>query len=174
MCALQFFLALFDPEAGYFDGPEGSTSLLPLARDAYSSDELKDYEAIGRVIVKAVLDGVPLPRGLAVAFFAAVRGDPMDLTLLGCVDLEYSGWLILCAAEEYDPVLCRSVSSVMQMKNGEEIECLCLSFPQVVSIEVSCTDDGAQDDEREVTLENRDEFSDAMAWHHTIGDEHMP
>ena len=60
-----------------------------------------------------------------------------------------------CGAAEFDPVMARSVEMVLQMETEEDVECLCLSFPD--------------DEDRDVTLENRAEFVEAMGAHHILG-----
>ena len=95
--------------------------------------------------------------------------DWQPLSLPSCVVIRWTSHCLVCAmmygcsrfervgvSEEFDPVLSRSVSAVMEMTDPEQIEYLCLSFPQ--------------DDEKELTFENRDEFKVAMVYHHTIGD----
>ena len=51
--------------------------------------------------------------------------------------------------------MARSVEMVLQMETDEDVECLCLSFPD--------------DEDRDVTMENRAEFVEAMAAHHILG-----
>merc|ERR1712166_478613 len=135
----QFFITIFDPEIGFFEARSGGSTMLPAAAEKYTKARLVEFEAIGKVLVKAVLDRVPVPRGIAAGFFAFMRGDQLTNHLLA----------------EFDPVMARSVEMVLQMETEEDVECLCLSFPD--------------DEDRDVTLENRAEFVEAMGAHHILG-----
>eukprot|EP00658_Telonema_sp_P-2_P060502 TRINITY_DN4940_c0_g1_i1.p1 TRINITY_DN4940_c0_g1~~TRINITY_DN4940_c0_g1_i1.p1 ORF type:complete len:318 (-),score=64.26 TRINITY_DN4940_c0_g1_i1:353-1306(-) len=132
-------MAIFDPNTGLFEGKEGASTLLPVASTKYSKSKLTEYEAIGRVMIKAVLDRVPLPRGISVSLFAYLRNDNITLQHLA----------------EFDPVMRSSLEAIKAIDTQDHLEALCLSFPE--------------DDMLEVTLENRDEFVQAMTDHHTIG-----
>jgi len=136
----QFFLALFDCEMGYFEASAGGHTLLPIAAQSYSKKQLKGYETIGKVMIKAVLDRIPIPRGLSQAFFCFLCGGESSLTPE--------------SLKEYDHTVFNSVSFVLEAEDPELIEAMCLTFPE---------------SEREVTHENVQEFVAAMVHNVLLG-----
>jgi len=136
----QFFIAIFDSKMGFFEAAAGGHTLLPTVKAKYSKAELKDYENIGKVMIKAVLDRIPIPRGLATSLFVYLSKGEDSKSELAMEDLL-----------EYDHTVYRSTNFILEQEDPEMIEAMCLTFPEEL--------DG---EEVDVTLENKKEFAQAM------------
>jgi len=138
----QFFIAIFDPKMGYFETASGGHTVLPNVCEKYTKTRLKEYENIGKVMIKASLDRIPIPRGLASSLFVFLSGGSK-----GAVGMR--------ELSEYDPTVARTTSFVLDQEDDEMLEAMCLTFPAT----------SPEGEDIEVSVANKASFSEAMIRH---------
>ena len=147
----QFFIAIFDPKMGYFEPAAGGHTLLPTVLEKYSKQRLKEYENIGKVMIKAALDRIPIPRGLAGSLFVFLSAGA-------------SGSLGLEELQEFDPTVARTTNFVLEQEDQEMLEAMCLTFPET----------SEEGEETEVSLSNKEAFAQAMVRHVLVASREAP